>query len=95
MYELEITALQRLLLAEVGETFRILDLRDTNGSTAYERQLVGTHVSQHAGHIAKLVGVLHACPLVATIGQIFVVVMTYIVAGVKKVFKVIKTDCIN
>ena len=93
--ELEVAGFQGLLIAEVGETLGILDLGDSNGSTANHRQLVSTHISQYAGHVAQFVRVLHACPLVTTLGQILVVVMAFIVACVKEVLEVIKTNGVN
>ena len=66
--ELEVAGLQGFLIAEVGETLGIFDLRDSNGGTSNHRQLVGTHISEYAGHIAQFVRVLHACPLVTTFG---------------------------
>ena len=95
MAELEVAGLQGLLIAEVGETLGILDLGDTNGSTTNCRQLVGTHISQYAGHVAQFMRVLHACPFVTTFGQILVVVVAFIVTCVKEVLEVIKTNGVN
>ena len=93
--ELEVAGLQGFLIAEVGETLGILDLGDTNGSTTNCRQLVGTHISQYTGHVAQFMRVLHACPFVTTFGQILVVVVAFIVACVKEVLEVIKTNGVN
>ena len=62
---------------------------------AQPRQAVGAHLGEHAGHVAQLVAVLQPRPLVAPVGQVFVVVVASIVAGVEEVLKVVETNGIE
>ena len=92
--KLIVAGLQRLLIAEIFHAMSILDLTDTDSSTTV-RQLIGTHLSQHACHIAQLVIVLHLRPLVTAVGQVLIVVMPFVVLSVEEVLQVIKTNCIG
>ena len=92
---LEVTLLQRLLFAEVGQTLVVLHLCHADGGTSHQRQHVGAHLRERPRHVAQLVAVLHARPFVLAVGQILIVVLTGIVAGVEQVLKIIETDGIN
>ena len=92
---LEVALLQGLLLAEVSQTAVVLYLRDTNSGSTYGRQHVGTHLGKYTSHVLQFVTILHSRPLVSAIRQILVVIVTFIVKGIKKVFKVVETDGIN
>ena len=82
MTELVVAGLQGLLVTQVLHAAGILHLGHSDGRTTV-RQLVGAHLGQHARHVAQLVLILHLRPLVTAVRQVFIVVLTLVVLGVK------------
>ena len=77
--------------AEVVETTDVLHLgyADTC-STA--RVVVSTQLRNGIGHVLNFVLVLVRGPFVATIGQVLVVVLTFVVDGIEQVLKVVESN---
>jgi len=77
------------LCAKVFEHVLVLDFGNANhGGSAL--QAVGAQFAEHTGHVFHLAGVLHGAPVLHAAGQVFVVVLAFVVKGVEQIFKVVE-----
>ena len=91
MHILDVTLLERCLVAEISQTFSILHLCHSDSSTAF-RHTVRSHLREHTGHVMQFVGVFLWRPLKRALSQVLIVVLAFIVTGVEEILKVIETD---
>ena len=88
---LDIALFQGWFIAEIGQTLGILHLSHTDGCTTFW-QTVGSHLREHAGEVMKLIGVFLGIPLKRTFWHKFIVVLTFIMTGIKEILEIIEAD---
>ena len=92
--ELETACLELGLVHQVGQRIGILHLRNTYHGTSH-RQFFGAHFGQGTCHVVQLIGVFQGGPLVGACGQVLIVVLSLVVAGVEEILQVVESHGIE
>ena len=95
MHKLITTGLEGLLSAEVLHALGVLHLRHTDNGTANARQSVGTQLCQHTSHVLQFVTILQSAPFVLSVRQELIIVVPFVVTGIKEIFQIVESYSIE